>query len=225
MIELTKNQKLILRLLVASKLRNKFYWTGGTLLSHYYLGHRYSLDLDFFSEEEFSFAEVNEFVQLLKKKGNFKKISAKKIFDRWEFFLEGKEPLRIEFVHYNGQKKTLKKRKRYQGVLIDSLEDVAANKTMAYLDRNEAKDLFDLYFLIKKAGFKPKKLLVLVEKKFGLHFDEGIFWSEAFKKLKLLKEVKPLMVEKENSKRELVLKKIENYFQNGSRDYLERILK
>jgi predicted nucleotidyltransferase component of viral defense system len=33
------------------RLRERFYFTGGTALSEYYLHHRRSIDLDFFSEK------------------------------------------------------------------------------------------------------------------------------------------------------------------------------
>ena len=44
---LTPQQETILDIFAGSGLSEKFYWTGGTLLSHYYLKHRYSYDLDF----------------------------------------------------------------------------------------------------------------------------------------------------------------------------------
>lgn len=59
MVDLTRSQKKTVDLLAKSPLRDKFYWTGGTLLAYHYLGHRRSLDLDFFSQERFSFEEVN----------------------------------------------------------------------------------------------------------------------------------------------------------------------
>lgn len=50
---LTKNQQALLHLVAGNGyLRDRFYFTGGTALSAYYLKHRYSDDLDFFSESE-----------------------------------------------------------------------------------------------------------------------------------------------------------------------------
>ena len=45
-------------------LKNNFYFTGGTVLSEFYLQHRYSNDLDFFSENKFDFALVFQEINL-----------------------------------------------------------------------------------------------------------------------------------------------------------------
>lgn len=224
-MKLTEIQEKVISHLANSTLNKKFYWTGGTLLAYHYLHHRKSLDLDFFSEEEFLFEKVNQLVEQIKKNVGFKKVSFKKIFDRFEFIFENGEILRIEFVYYNHEKKTLKKRNKILGVYVDSLEDIAANKTMAYFDRNEPKDLFDLYFLLHKGGFNPSQLLKLVDKKFGVSFNEALFWSEAFKSLPLLRELKPLMLEKEERQQEALLEKIEEYFKDGSYQLLSKTLK
>lgn len=223
-MKLTHTQKLAIDLLACSPLREIFYWTGGTLLAYHYLHHRRSIDLDFFSEKKFSFEELNHFTQKLKEKGGFATVHYQKIFDRYEFLFENHENLRIEFVYYNHEKKMLKKRKLLLGVSVDSLDDVAANKTMAYFDRNEPKDIFDIYFLIHKAGFTPARLLTLVQQKFGVSFNEASFWSEAFKCFSLLHTLKPLMLEKEGEKLEQILKTIEDYFQEGSARFLRKNL-
>ncbi len=51
---ITQEQKLLLDKFRQDKfLSSNFYFTGGTALSLYYLQHRKSIDLDFFSESEF----------------------------------------------------------------------------------------------------------------------------------------------------------------------------
>jgi len=53
---LTPIQKQVLNQIKKSAfLRNNFYFTGGTVLSEFYLQHRYSDNLDFFSENKFDF--------------------------------------------------------------------------------------------------------------------------------------------------------------------------
>lgn len=222
MIELTSSQQLAISLLSQSGLSDKFYWTGGTLLSYKYLHHRKSLDLDFFTEKSFAFEEVNSWIQKLKTKGKFNKINYEKICDRWEFFLEGNKNLRIEFVLYNHDKKTLNKREKVLGVFSDSLEDIAANKIVALFDRNEPKDLFDIYFIITKAKIAPKRLLELAGKKFGVVFSLNLFWSECFKALPLLSSLNPLIYEKD---KEQLIKNIEEFIKSESSKYLKNILK
>ena len=54
---LSDNQRSILALIAAEKsISDRFYLTGGTALSEFYLQHRLSEDLDFFSEDEFEFS-------------------------------------------------------------------------------------------------------------------------------------------------------------------------
>lgn len=222
---LSNIQKKAISILALSPLAEKFYWTGGTLLSFYYLNHRNSLDLDFFSEKEFMFDEVNELANKIKNEIGFKKINFKKVFDRFEFVFENSEILRVEFVYYNHEKKTLKKRSKLLGLYIDSLEDIAANKVIAYFDRNEPKDLFDLYFILTKKSFGVKKILELAHQKFGVEFTESLFWSEAFKSLPLLKRLKPLIEKQTESEKENLIRKIEAYFKEGSSTFLEESLR
>ena len=223
-MELTKGQKVALSLLAASPLCNQFYLTGGTLLAYVYLKHRYSEDLDFFSEQKFSFDEVNNFVLNLKEKGGFSSVEYQKIFDRHQFLLKNKEILKIEFVHFNHDKKRLGKKRRVLGIWVDSLTDLAANKTLAYFDRNEPKDLFDIYFLLTSGKFSLNQLLDLVEKKFGVKFAESLFWSEAFKKIGLLSKITPLLIAEDSQSKRLLLDKIELYFKEKSAQFLRENL-
>lgn len=221
-MKLTSVQKLTIDLLSNSPLQKTFYWTGGTLLAYHFLHHRMSLDLDFFSQIPFSLERVTDFIKQLKEKGRFNHVRYQKVFDRHEFLLENRETLRLEFVHYNHEKKSLEKKGALFGINIDSLKDLVANKTMAYFDRNEPKDLFDIYFLIKKKQFSPSKLLALVKQKFGITFNEGSFWSEAFKTFPLLHNLKPLILEKDEKKKDELLKFIENYFRGESAKFLRK---
>lgn len=223
-MELTPGQKKVLALLAKSSLKDKFYWTGGTLLAYHYFKHRKSEDLDFFSAEKFSFNEVNQFIQDLKQKMSFNDVQYQKIFDRHIFLLKNGETLKLEFVYYNHHRKTLEAKVRILGVLSDSLKDIAANKTLAYFDRNEPKDIFDIYFLIIKGKFTPKKLLDLVNEKFGVKLPESLFWSESFKKIKSIFTLKPLLLEKDVLKEEELLRKIEDFFKSESAQFLREKL-
>ncbi|NCO98331.1 nucleotidyl transferase AbiEii/AbiGii toxin family protein [bacterium] len=215
MTELNKNQKILIKLLSASLLVKKFYLSGGTALSAFYLHHRLSVDLDFFSDKPFSYEELTVFLNTVKEKFNLKDIPVVKIFDRWQFTIEAKEPVKIEFVYVNHEKKRLRPLKKYMNIFVDSLDDIAANKTLAYFDRNEPKDLFDLYYLINISGFTVPHLLQIVKDKFGIKFSEFSFWSESTKSLELLKSLNPLIIDKNS---ELLLKKISSFFlEEGSR--------
>ena len=131
--------------------------------------------------------------------------------------------MRIEFVFYDHPK--IWPRKKWQGILVDSLEDIAANKIMALFDRNDPKDLVDLYFFLTKKKYKTKTLLTLVKRKFGIKLEESSFWSECCKNLKDLDEISPLLIAKTSNEKRKIIKEIRNYFTSRSADYLKKILK
>jgi len=220
-MELTSTHKLILNLIIKSSLDKKFYWTGGTLLSHYYLHHRLSYDLDFFTDTNFSYDTLLPFISILKEMTGIKHLEPTKIYDRWEFIIHKPESLRFEFVFYNHEKKRLSPLLAYQGILIDSLADISANKIIALFDRNEPKDLFDVYTLLVQKKYTVPQLLDLAEKKFGVKFSEFSFWSECTKSFPLLDSLKPYLFPKEKNKKDL-LGNIKEFFLSQGKDYLEK---
>lgn len=222
MAELSSIQKQTLELFKKSPLKDQFYWTGGTLLSVVYLHHRQSTDLDFFSDNAFAYEQIIGFIQQIKKTLKLQKIESKKIFDRYEFFLRNKDKLRIEFVLYEHPK--LKLRKKWQGISVDSLDDIAANKTMAFFDRNEPKDLYDLYFLLTQKQYTVTKLLKLAEKKFGVKFAESAFWSESYKNMRELDSLQPFLIAKTPKEKSKIINKIRNYFIENSTNHLHQII-
>ncbi|MDO8664799.1 MAG: nucleotidyl transferase AbiEii/AbiGii toxin family protein [Candidatus Liptonbacteria bacterium] len=217
---LTHLQKIVLKEFAESSLKDRFYWTGGTALAFFHLHHRLSYDLDFFSDKAFSYEEILKFIQHLSKKIDLKKIEQKKIFDRWEFIIRNKENVKIEFARY--EFKNLKPRKIWHGIFVDSLEDMATNKTMAMIDRHEPKDVFDIYFLLRQNFFKPQTLLNLVEKKFGVKFPIALFWSEAIVKARQLAELKPLLMAPQKEK---LLKEITNFIEEQSAETVKKIIR
>ena len=58
---LTPEQTNALVCIAHSPLSKHFYFSGGTALAHYYLQHRYSEDLDFFSVQEIDVQSVSHF--------------------------------------------------------------------------------------------------------------------------------------------------------------------
>ncbi len=139
MIKLSSIQQKTLDEFARSSLVNQFYWTGGTALAMVYLQHRQSYDLDFFSDDAFSVEAVNTFIQGLQKSVSLDYVEARKIFDRREFFLHNNEELRLEFVYYEHPR--VGERKERNGISVDSFEDIATNKTMAFLTAANQKIL------------------------------------------------------------------------------------
>lgn len=216
---LSDTQQGVINVLASSSLRDRFYWTGGTLLAEQYLHHRRSDDIDLFSDTPFSYEEIFPLVSSIKEYAKLFSIEEKKVFDRWEFFLHNKEEVRVEFVHYDFPK--LEERTIWQGVFIDSLDDLAANKTMALVERREPKDAVDIYFLMKKKRYSPTRLLRLAQKKFGLTLTVDTFLSEALFACKNLDTIKPMLYG-EKDLQEKTIKDVQSSFERLSAGYLKR---
>jgi len=150
---LSPEQKTILAGLRKSKfIKNGFYLTGGTALAEYYLQHRLSEDLDFFSDKKFNNQAVLTEIEGLAKEQNFSftpRLSGPVYSFIVEFPDEKKTKLDFGFYPY----KRLKKSKIERGLLVDSLLDIAVNKLMVISQRSDVKDFVDLYYLLKKFTF------------------------------------------------------------------------
>lgn len=219
---LGSTQKIILDELAKSPLKERFYWSGGTLLAEKYLQHRHSYDVDLFSDKPFRYEEVFPLVQAVKDKGKLIKIEEKKIFDRWEFFLHNHSEVRCEFVHYDF--KPLKPRKKWRGVLIDSLDDLAANKTMVAFERREPKDAVDIYFLMTKKKITLTRLLKLANKKFGVAIAPSMLISQLLITCVLLTAIKPMLLGTAREQEELIAT-MQKYFKEVSADFVRRYVK
>lgn len=225
-MKLTLDHEIILTTLAESDLKDRFYWTGGTLLAHYYLHHRKSFDLDFFSDHAFTRENLTPFLVDVKKALKVDSLVERKIYDRWEFVLPDRDPtLRFEFVHYNHEKVRLSPLAPYRGLMIDSLADMATNKVMAYLDRNQPKDLLDLYVLLKKRKFTVPKLLSLLNQKFGVHISEFTFWTESTKQLKNLDSLLPYLFLSDPVKQGEYLTQVKYFFLDQGKAFLSSIFR
>lgn len=146
----TKEQKIILDVVKQNEfLRSNFYFTGGTALSALYLFHRYSEDLDFFSQEKFDNQVLLTLMEEWGKEHDFalksRFIEVVYIFD---LAFKNKANLKVDFSYY--PYKRLEKGKVVDNLEIDSLLDIAVNKILTVSSRTEVKDFVDLYYLLQK---------------------------------------------------------------------------
>lgn len=130
-----------------------FYLTGGTALGRFYLGHRYSEDLDFFVNGDINY---QKYVEELKNKipENFSVNIQQTIFadDFTRLFIaDGTNYLKIEFIkdvdYYAG------KTQKSPFGNIDNLVNILANKLTAVVGRDEPKDIFDIIHLSLNYNF------------------------------------------------------------------------
>ena len=144
--------------------------TGGTALSTFYFEHRLSDDLDFFTNQPFSLTKIQPFIEKASQILNSLKTNYAKHFDRhiYVFDLKDQQTLKIEFTYF--EHPPLKKQIEKDGLLVDNLTDLGANKFFCLFDRFEVKDYLDIYFFVQN-GFTLEKLHQLAEKKFKVKID------------------------------------------------------
>jgi hypothetical protein len=137
-----------------SGIAGRFYLAGGTALA-VHLGHRKYVDLDFFSQENFSTPELK-----------------RQLSDIGEIVLLGEadgtlhvtiDHVMVSFLHYGyGLLFPLVK---FEGLSLADERDIAAMKLDAVSSRGSRKDFIDIYELLKK--YTLAELIDLFEKKYA----------------------------------------------------------
>lgn len=138
-----------------------FYLTGGTALSYFYLKHRKSNDLDFFTASEeiilpFSFrleeALKSKKMDIQRQRGirSFVELLVNKDNETTIIHLAQDTAFRLE---------QTREFPEYPQLKIDSLIDIATNKLLALFGRATLRDFIDVYFLVKEAKFTPQDLM------------------------------------------------------------------
>ena len=189
---LTKEQQIILDEVANNVfLRSHFYLTGGTALAAFYLNHRYSDDLDFFSKQRFDNEVILTLISELSQKYHFTFTSRfVEVVYIFQLTFANKSILKLDFAVYPYKK--LEEEQNINGVHVDSLTDIAVNKLFVISQRNDVKDFVDLYFLLQQ--FNMWDLFHGVKLKFNQEV-EPMFLSADFLKVEdfeyLPKMVKP----------------------------------
>lgn len=168
-VGLTARQKQFLAVVLQTPyLLKRFYLSGGTVLSNWYLHHRDSYDLDFFSDKE----EVN-------------KIYLSRWFRRNQLTYPNGDKLKVDFSYYPSQR--IEKGLNWQGLEIDSLYDIAVNKLETLSMSPRAKDYIDLYFIFKNKKYDLDKLRRDSRIKFEIEVDT-IHLARQFLRVKEFKD-------------------------------------
>lgn len=152
--------RLVLEKIKKSGLAQNFYLAGGTALA-IQLGHRESIDLDFFYREEFSNSKLKE---KLSKIGDYFLTSEE------EGTLHGTlDDVKLSFLKYDYAQ--LYPLLEFEGIKLADLRDIAAMKIDAISSRGSKKDFMDLYFLLEK--YSLAELIAFFEKKFkGIRYNK-----------------------------------------------------
>jgi predicted nucleotidyltransferase component of viral defense system len=168
---LTKQQRTVLQLLASTPLAQQFYFSGGTALSHYYLQHRLSEDLDFFAEQEFEPSGVTAILKSLQSQLGYSTLDYQSKLNRNLYFLHFPDNtiLKLEFTYYPFTQ--VEPPTPQDGLLIDSAIDIATNKLFTIAQQPRGRDYYDLYALIQKYGYQIEQLRMLAKQKFDWHID------------------------------------------------------
>lgn len=148
-------------LAAAGRVETGFYLTGGTALGRVHLRHRYSEDLDFFVNDDDHFPVWAD-----------RLLDAWRRTGAWEVEIRRRDPrfvrvavargdvvLKIELVNDVRGRVGLPVRQAGFG-LVDTPENILANKITALLDREEPKDLADVWGLCRRGGLVLADALV-----------------------------------------------------------------
>lgn len=147
-----KRKKLLLQLAFLKKYG--FYLAGGTALA-LQIGHRVSLDFDFYTGREFDNKKL--FLELEKK---FKNVI---LIQKSEQTLIVKiNDIAVSFFHYPYP--LIFPSIKVEGAELASKEDISAMKIIAISDRGTKRDFIDIYFLVKEFSFE--RIFGFVKKKY-----------------------------------------------------------
>ncbi|MBI2074838.1 MAG: nucleotidyl transferase AbiEii/AbiGii toxin family protein [Candidatus Levybacteria bacterium] len=168
---LTSIQKQVLYLLSKeSNFTNNFYLTGGTALSEYYLHHRLSEDLDFFSQKEVDSLWLTTLTNKLKQKLKADKVDLQQSFNRnLVFFTFNQNLLKTEFTYFPFPH--IEKSNIFNDIAVDTLLDIAVNKFFTIYQKPSARHFIDLYLIIKNSTVAWGQLANLARNKFDTFID------------------------------------------------------
>ena len=181
-----------------------FYLTGGTALSVFYLEHRYSEDLDFFTEVPQGVTRIIPIVQQTAQQMNLKITFGHRFETLFECTLMSpqNEMVELDFaLDMPGRLLPVQSGKAL-GMNLDNSLDIACNKLSALYERSEPKDFVDLFFITQKL-FPLEELLKNARSKYSYLDDYGL--AMAFFKIKGIEKL-PRMI------KTLQLEELKRYF-------------
>jgi predicted nucleotidyltransferase component of viral defense system len=194
---LTEIQIEFIRRLAKSSIQDRFFLTGGTALSEFYLKHRLSEDLDFFTGEERNVIDVLPVVEVINRELSGKleiKRSARSII---QFLItRGEEMLHCDFAYDSPFRLKPTVLNPEFGIFIDNELDIACNKLSALYDRNNPKDFVDIFFIDREIIAFDQLLIEALKKHIGL---ENYWLAQALIKVEdfrvFPKMIRPLDIE------------------------------
>lgn len=201
---LTPSQTQILKILSEDSLfQNNFYLTGGTALSEFYLHHRLSEDLDFFSFNEIDKIWLNTISAKIAKGISALKDIQESFNRNLVFFDLNGQIIKTEFTYF--PMPHIEKPKLTGLLPIDSEIDIAVNKFFTIYQKPSARHFIDLFLLQKK--YPWDKLEKLARIKFDTKIDPIQLGSQLIKAKEVMDMPKMLINIGENEWRDYFVQK------------------
>ena len=165
-----------------------FYLTGGTCLHRFFYEFRYSADLDLFTNANNTFHEdVRDVKESLEKVSlDYEPIVESRDFVR----LRIENKLQVDLVN-DRVYRLGRSQNNSQGIRIDNIENICANKICAVLGRDDPKDVFDIYIIYSQSKIDWPEIVKASRKKCALDSEILEFRLNSFP-LDLLKHLNVL---------------------------------
>ena len=129
-----------------------FFLTGGGVLVGFVLGHRTTDDLDLFTTDDVAMAQADSLARALGAAVGAELESLQTTPDHRRYlFSRGGESTRVDFVRDRGPQ--LWAKPVTDGVPMDPVEEIIANKITTLASRSEIRDVVDL-FCLEQAGYR-----------------------------------------------------------------------
>ncbi len=128
----------------------RFFLTGGAALAGFYLGHRETEDLDFFSGPGPDLADAVRAIEMAAEACGAQ-VSSLRTFPEFRRLLVARKDERCVVDLVIDRAPVVDAAKAVRGsIRVDTLREIAANKLCTVLNRSEAKDLVDLQHLLSE---------------------------------------------------------------------------
>ncbi len=149
---LTPFQQQIVAAIRKSPLQDQFYLTGGTALAAFYLHHRYSLDLDFFTDDPTAVTRVPAILEEIAEELDAQVTFTRTLGTFLQCFVQNAdgERVQLDFAQDSPYRLQPIQTDKDAGIQVENLVDIACNKLSALFDRAEPKDFVDIYFICQE---------------------------------------------------------------------------
>lgn len=216
---LSEFQKQVLALFKESPLAKNFYLAGGTALAEYYLHHRKSEDLDFFTQDELSLSSLQKFVGNIQSRILLDKIEYQHGFGLYSFFLYPTKEVakyKIDFGQYPFG--TINPLKKIDGLMVEDLYDIAVDKAHTISVRPRIRDFIDMFLILRnRKEWNFEELLRKAKEKFEIGVDP-LQLGENLLQVRTLGDM-PIMLQNIN------MKEVKDYFVKLAEKQRQKILR